>query len=138
MNDQIADLNEQLIANENKNKEQERITAEKIQSVKESEWAKLGDLQENRIVLETRVTELEATLSGRETEFSLQLEQSQDKVISLQGELAASLKNRDQLEVQMKEVETIKFKSEFIFIISFQSDENSRGRTTERYNSIQI
>ena len=105
MNDQIADLNEQLIANENKNKEQERITAEKIQSVKESEWAKLGDLQENRIVLETRVTELEATLSGRETEYSLQLEQSQDKVISLQGKLAASLKNRNQLEEQMKEVE---------------------------------
>ncbi|KAI6656845.1 Centrosomal protein of 83 kDa-like [Oopsacas minuta] len=102
--DQISDLDEQLIANENKSRDQERITAEKIQFVKESEWAKIGELQENRIILETKVTELEAVISGRETEFSLQLEQSQDKILILQSELSGSLKNKEQLEDQLQEM----------------------------------
>ena len=104
MNDHISDLSERLSVSENKGREQQRLTGEKIQSVKESEWAKLSELEENRISLETRITELEALLTGRESEFSLQLEQSQDKVSSLETELAGSLRNREQLDDQLKEV----------------------------------
>ena len=89
---------------ETKSREQERLTGEKIQSVKEHEWAKLSELQESRINLETHVTELEALVSGRETEFSLQLEQGQDRILSLETELAGSLRNREQLDDQLKEV----------------------------------
>ena len=104
MNDHISDLTDRLAVCGNKSREQERLTGEKIQSVKESEWAKSSELQENRITLETRITELEAILTGRETEFSLQIEQSQDRVISLETELAGSLRNREQLDDQLKEV----------------------------------
>ena len=100
----MTDLNERLAATESKNREQERITAEKIQSVRETEWGKLSELQESRVVLETRVAELEAMLSGREMEFGVQLEQSQDRVITLQTELTGASKSREQLEEQMKEV----------------------------------